>query len=179
MKIRKVLKIFEWVVFLILFVLVLLVLSPLLPTKEYISTHIVSTGSMEPAINTGSIAFSTLKSEEINKGDIIVFSSPENSEITIIHRVKDIQGEEYITKGDNNESEDNWTVFQSNIKGEVLFSISYLGYAVEWMKTTTGFITLLVLPGLILAILQFIKIREGINDEVEKRTTEELTKRNI
>lgn len=173
---KGILKIIEWTIFLLLIFILFLVASPLLPTKEYVSTHIVSTGSMEPTISAGSIVFSSLKTDEINRGDIIVFESPDNPDITIIHRVINIQGEEYITKGDNNQSEDNWEVSQFNIKGKYILHIPYLGHAVEWMKTPIGFTTLLILPTLIFLISQIKKIKEGINEEVERRTKQEIEK---
>lgn len=174
--IKGILKIIEWGIFLLLLFVLFLVASPLLPTNEYVSTHIVSTGSMEPTIQAGSVVFSTLKTEEINRGDIIVFTSPSNQEITVIHRVKNITEEGYITKGDNNKSEDKWIVSSSNIKGKVVFDLPYLGYAVDWIKTPIGFVTLLILPALIFLISQIRRIREGINEEVEKRTKEEVEK---
>lgn len=176
---KKLLKLIEWIIFILLILILLLVASPLLPTKKYVSTHVVSTGSMEPTIKAGSVVLSSLEIEEINRGDIIVFTSPENEEITIVHRVMDIENNEYFTKGDNNENDDDWTVFKDNIKGKVFLTIPYLGYAIEWMKTPLGFITILVLPALLL-IISFIKrIKDGINDEVEKRTKEEIIKRNL
>ena len=176
---KQIFKILEWIIFLTLIFILFLVASPLLPTKTYISTHVVSTGSMEPEIITGSVVFSTLKSEEVNKGDIVVFKSPDNQEITVIHRVKDINGDEYTTKGDNNENEDSWTLFKSNILGTVIFTIPYLGYAIDFMKTPLGFGLVLGIPALIL-IISFIKrIKEGINEEVEKRTEEEIFKHKI
>ena len=134
---------------------------------------------MEPEIMTGSVVFSTLKNEEVNKGDIVVFKSPDNEEITVIHRVMDINGEEYTTKGDNNENEDSWVLFKSNILGTVIFTIPYLGYVIDFMKTPLGFGLVLGIPALIL-IISFIKrIKDGINDEVEKRTEEEVFKHKI
>lgn len=170
--IKILIRILEWSVFIFLTIILFFVASLLLPTKEYVSTHIVSTGSMEPTISAGSIVFSTLKSEEINRGDIIVFNSPDNPDISIIHRVKNIEGEEYTTKGDSNKTEDNWIVFPSNITGKVIFSIPYLGYAVEWMKTPIGFTVVLIIPALFIAYTQYRKIKEGIDEEVEKRVEE-------
>ncbi len=177
--IKKIFKLIEWIIFLTLIFILFLVASPLLPTKTYISTHVVSTGSMEPEIMTGSVVFSTLKNEEVNKGDIVVFKSPDNEEITVIHRVMDINGEEYTTKGDNNENKDSWVLFKSNILGTVIFTIPYLGYVIDFMKTPLGFGLVLGIPALIL-IISFIKrIKDGINDEVEKRTEEEVFKHKI
>ncbi len=177
--IKKIFKLIEWIIFLTLIFILFLVASPLLPTKTYISTHVVSTGSMEPEIMAGSVVFSTLKNDEVNKGDIVVFKSPDNEEITVIHRVMDINRDEYTTKGDNNENEDSWVLFKSNILGTVIFTIPYLGYVIDFMKTPLGFGLVLGIPALIL-ILSFIKrIKDGINDEVKKKTEEEIFKHRI
>ena len=165
---KNILKLLEWLLFITLIIILFLVASPLLPTKNYISTHVVSTGSMEPEIKTGSIVFSTLQNQEINKGDIIVFTSPDNQEITIIHRVMDIEKEEYTTKGDNNDSEDDWTVYKEDIKGEVIFKVPYIGYLIQYMKTPIGFAVVLGIPALILILSLIKKIKEGINEEVDK-----------
>lgn len=169
--ITKIIKIFEWIIFILLLLVLVLVASPLLPTKQYLSTHVILTGSMEPKIKAGSIVFSSLKKDNLDLNDIIVFQSPENTEVNIIHRVSRIEGDQYFTKGDNNESEDTWTVFKDQIKGEVLLSIPYMGYVIDWMKTPFGFITILVLPAIFFSISQIRKIKEGINEEVEKRTS--------
>lgn len=131
---------------------------------------------MEPAIKTGSIVFSTLQSEEINRGDIIVFQSPEDSKISVIHRVRDIEDDKYTTKGDNNEKKDDWTVFKSNILGKVFFTIPYVGYLIDWMKTPLGFGVMFGIPALFLIISQIKKIKEGINDEVDRKTKIEVEK---
>ena len=176
---KNILKLLEWLLFITLIIILFLVASPLLPTKNYISTHVVSTGSMEPAIKTGSIVFSTLQNQEINKGDIIVFTSPDNKEITVIHRVMDIEENEYTTKGDNNENKDSWVVFKDDIKGEVIFSLPYIGYVIDFMKSPIGFGISIGIPALILILTFIKKIKDGINEEVDKRTKEEILKEKI
>jgi len=172
----SILKLIEWIIFLTLIVILLLVASPLLPTKEYISTHVVSTGSMEPEIMTGSVVFSSLETDEINPGDIIVFKSPQNKEVTVVHRVMEINDGEYVTKGDNNENNDDWVVSDDDILGSVVFTVPYLGYAIEFLKTPLGFGLGVGIPALILIIAFIKKIRDGINDKVREKTEEEITK---
>jgi signal peptidase I len=176
---KKLLRITEWIVFICLIVILFLIASPLLPTSKYISTHVVPTGSMEPTIKTGSIVFSMQK-ELLENGDIIIFTSPEDNEVTIIHRIIDIKSEDstniYTTKGDNNEKEDRWVVTDTEVKGEMLFSVPYLGHLVAWLKTTNGFITILIVPALLFAIFQIRKIKEGIDEEVQRRTKIEVEK---
>jgi len=175
----SILKLIEWIIFFSMIIVLLLVASPLLPTKEYVSSHVVSTGSMEPEIMTGSVVFSSLEIDEINPGDIIVFKSPQNQDNTIVHRVMDIKDGEYITKGDNNDNADDWVVFKEDILGKVAFNIPYLGYAIEFLKTPLGFALGVGIPALILIIGFVKKIRDGIQDEVKKKTEEEVTKKKL
>lgn len=176
MNIKKIVKVIEWIIFIFLIGILFLVLSPLLPTKQYISTYVISTGSMEPTISTGSVVFTT-QQDTYEIGDIVAFESPTNSDITVIHRISDIQNNEYITKGDNNDSADNWSISKENIKGKMIWEIPFLGNVIEWMKTPIGFAILLGIPSLLIAIIQIRKIKDGINEEVEKRTSEEVAKR--
>ncbi len=178
--IKRIFKIFEWIFFALLLCLLLLVVSPLLPTKDYISTYVVLSGSMEPTIKTGSIIFIT-NGKQFNKDDIIAFTSPLDIETTIIHRierVEEIEGTtQFSTKGDNNKEEDNWKIEKSEIKGKMICTIPYLGYAIDWLKTPLGFGILLGLPAVLLIISQIQRIREGINEEVQQKLEKELMKR--
>ncbi len=66
----------------------------------------VVSGSMEPEIPVGSIAFvKEAPPEEIREGDVIAFYREDS---TVIHRVTDVSPErrEFITKGDANAGED-------------------------------------------------------------------------
>ena len=60
---------------------------------------IVVSGSMEPEITTGSMAFIDGDLKEPDIGDIIAYRTGKN---TVTHRVIEEKGEGYITKGDAN-----------------------------------------------------------------------------
>lgn len=172
------LKIIEWTIFVILIIILFLVASPILPTKNSISTHAVVTGSMEPEIRTGSVVFSHMGTDKLKVGDVIVFTSPENQNVTVVHRIVDVDEDgNFITKGDNNDKNDNWTVFSENVVGEVFFTIPYIGYLIDWLHTPIGFIVLIVLPAILVVISQIKKIRDGINEEVHKKVQDEMDKK--
>ena len=73
--------------------------------------------SMEPTISDGSLIVYT-QYAEIEESDIIVFTKQEN---LIGHRVIDIEGENYITKGDNNDTIDRGKVTPSEVKGKIIY----------------------------------------------------------
>jgi signal peptidase len=176
---KKIVSLFEWLIFALLVFLAFVVMSPMLPTKKFLLTYIVSSGSMEPTIQTGSIAFvKPVEKKEIKKGDIITFLSPKDQKLTILHRVFKIKNTKNVlsfeTKGDNNNAEDNWEVPAVNLQGRYLFSVPLLGHIAALMKKPLGFILMIGVPALFLIILQIKTIRDGINEEVEKRTKKAL-----
>ncbi|MBE6138943.1 MAG: signal peptidase I [Firmicutes bacterium] len=95
---------------------------------KYGSIAILS-NSMQPLYSKGdTIVYKKLNEEEkdnLNIGDIIVYY--DKNENTIIHRIVNIQDNGIITKGDNNENNDNQIVKLSDIKGKYIFHIKYLG----------------------------------------------------
>ncbi|KKT34914.1 MAG: Fibronectin type III domain-containing protein [Candidatus Gottesmanbacteria bacterium GW2011_GWB1_44_11c] len=178
---RTIGKILEWMVFGMLIILYLIVLSPNLPTKKYVSTYIVQTGSMEPTIHTGSIALiRQINADQIKKGDIIIFTSPKDPNQTILHRVFEVKQKdkniEFEMKGDNNTAPDNWMIPAVSIKGICFSTIPFLGHPAAFLKTQKGFIILIGIPALFLIILQIKKIREGIDEEVQRRIHKQIKK---
>jgi signal peptidase I len=174
-------KIIEWSLFLALIVIFFIVISPLLPTKDYLATYVVSTGSMEPNLPAGSIIFTQkIEPSAITLGDIIAFTSPQSTDQTIVHRVATIlkEGESigFITKGDRNQSADPWTVYGTHVKGKTVYYLPYLGHLINYLKTPQGFILGLGIPTLFIIALEIKKIREGIKEEIDRKTKEHLEK---
>lgn len=97
-----------------------------------IRADIVMSGSMEPALKTGSLVFTNTHEKEPETGEIITFQVG-NSRVT--HRLIRIEKGCYVTKGDSNDWEDSSLVYRDQMIGTVLFSIPYLGYAAAFLKT--------------------------------------------
>jgi signal peptidase len=127
----------------------------------------VLSGSMEPAIPTGSILVSrTVASDSINVGDIITFSGSGKGRF-ITHRVTAIErtnGIVFTTKGDANNAEDPYPVPAENVVGKVLVHIPFLGFLFSFVKTPFGMILTLVLPGLFIIGLELREIWHGLDD---------------
>lgn len=97
---------------------------------------VIGSGSMTGTINKGdAIVYNTYKNQDINEGDIIVFTK---DEMQVVHRVVDIRlvnGEyRYYTKGDYNSEIDDGHVTKDKIKGIVKFKIKYVGYPTLWLR---------------------------------------------
>lgn len=110
----------------------------------------VLSGSMEPEIQTGSIILNKkTNSETLKEGDVVTFLTEEN--ILVTHRIIEVVGNEYITKGDNNSGKDVQPILPQNITGKYTgITIPYVGYVLNFANTNVGSALLLVLPGLYL-----------------------------
>lgn len=117
---------------------------------------VVVSGSMEPAIMTGSLCFidySDNSDKDVAVGDIVAYKA---GNITVTHRIIDVTSDGYITKGDNNDTADISPVTQEQIKGTYKFSIPNIGY---WIKD----VRVIVIAGMlfILFILSGAFIKKG------------------
>jgi signal peptidase len=113
--------------------------------------QVVLSGSMEPALPLGSVAFVEPKSgEEVQTGDMLTFRNPDGTELVVTHRVTEVvRGEgglAFKTKGDANEAEDSWLVPAANVVGTVKWHVHYLGYITDKVRTPAGFLLLIGLP---------------------------------
>jgi signal peptidase len=133
----------------------------------------VESGSMEPAIKSGSVILVLPKNQTVispldtlpkfQKGEVITFLAGRE---TITHRITEIVKSEgkifYKTKGDANKGEDVGKVAEENVLGKVVFSLPYLGFLVSFAKTQAGFIFLIVIPATIIVWSEILNIREEI-----------------
>lgn len=126
----------------VLLVLVILLCIPAtVPKLMGYKVYTVITGSMEPAIPTGSLVLIHEKAPEtIETGEVIAFYSNIDTGSIITHRVvtnKTVSGE-FITKGDANAAEDMLPVAYDNVIGVVKLSVPYLGQIMSMLATNMG-----------------------------------------
>lgn len=103
-------------------------------------TVAVYSGSMEPELHVGSLAFvKPVESADVRVGDVITFQDPRTRDRLITHRVVKRfvhKGElVYRTKGDANTSVDPWTIALPGTVGRTTFDIPVVGYALVYAKT--------------------------------------------
>ena len=109
---------------------------------------IVLSGSMETQISAGDIVVvKEIDTNELKKGDIIAFK---DGNIVITHRideVTEIDGKtQYITKGDNNNTQDIGYVLPEQVEGVFKFKIARLGNIAMFIQTPLGMIVCLSIP---------------------------------
>ena len=120
---------------------------------------IVLSGSMESEIYSGDIVVvKEVNANTLGVGDVIAFKS---GDIVITHRIKEIIQEDgitkYITKGDNNNTQDTDYVLQENVEGVYQFKISNLGNLAMFVQTPMGMLVCLSIPILLLVLVQMIE----------------------
>ena len=152
--------------FYIAFVVVLLsvaalFLSSLLPIPGNIKVKIVKSGSMEPAIKTGSIVVVKPASAYVI-GDIITFGQDTRTRIPTTHRITAMRDDgstvTYTVKGDANEEADPDIVSKDSVLGRVILSIPYAGYILDFARHPIGFTLLIGIPAGIIVIDETLRI---------------------
>lgn len=131
-----------------------------------IEPFVVESGSMQPAIETGSLSFVNKKAkyESIRPQDIIAFKVKDTG-IKVTHRVISVSEEGMETKGDANEVSDGISTTRENYIGKTIFSIPKIGYIVKILQTPRGKVIL----GTVIIVLVFTGIL--IEDPKKKKST--------
>lgn len=90
---------------------------------------IITSGSMEPEISSGELIVIS-KEKQYIKDDIITYIDKDNSFVT--HRIVNIDENNFISKGDFNDVEDE-SNSNLNIKGKVIYHSKILGFFVFYI----------------------------------------------
>ena len=125
----------------LLLILVLVCIPLTVPRFFGVRIYSVISGSMEPAIPTGSLLYITeAQPEEIKEEEVIAFYGVKDAASIITHRVIEnrvVMGE-FITKGDANQTQDMNPVPYDNFIGKVACTIPKAGKAAELFTSLEG-----------------------------------------
>lgn len=97
----------------------------------------IATGSMKPNINKGDVVIieKTSNYESIKVGNVLAYKYDDK---IIVHRIINIIEEKgkyyFYTKGDNNNSEDNFVIYEDMIVGVVNIKLPFIGYPTVWFN---------------------------------------------
>ena len=166
--ISKLFKIIYYLFFAFVIVIGILLIVSVFPITGNFKFLIVQSGSMEPTIKLGSVLM-VKPAKDYKIGDIITFKNPKKPKELISHRIVNIENSEnkifYTTKGDANEDPDTEKVAKDEVFGKVLFSVPYLGYAVDFAKKPIGFALIIIIPA---AVVIFDEAK-NIWQEIKKK----------
>lgn len=172
-RIRKLVYIF---LVIILYNIVLLYMSYIdkfdTPSFYIYKAYVITTNSMEPELKKDDVVvIKKAKADNLKQGDIVTFK--QNGE-TITHRIVQIDdiedGKLYITKGDNNNVQDEQGLRFDQIEGKLVIKIPQLGKMVASFKN--GIIIVLVLLISAIIYLNRITAKERSNIRRAKKKLE-------
>jgi len=173
--IKKAKKISYWVILGLLLAVLIFVLFPLLPIDNNYSLKMVLSGSMGPAIKTGSIvavkpAHSASSGQADYKiGDVITFKKGQGEENILTHRIIGQTEQGFITQGDANNVADASPVKEEAILGKVVFAVPYAAYAANFARSKFGLILLILIPALLIIGGEARKIFQEVQKMQQKK----------
>jgi signal peptidase I len=125
--------------------------------------YTVLSGSMEPAIGTGDVVVvKRMRPAGARVGDVVTFSDPKRTGRLITHRVRSAHARgdqiDFVTKGDANNNVERWRVARSGVISRVQYRVPEVGRLALFTRTRTGLLALVLLPLLVLAIHDIVRI---------------------
>lgn len=127
----------------------------------------VLSGSMEPNIHVGAIAYDKdVDPEELQVDDVVTYQLSDGTLVT--HRITAIDEENktITTKGDANESEDAAPVAFENVVGKYEFNIPYLGYISIYGKTPLG---MAVICGVLVVMILLNFLPDALSEDKDQK----------
>lgn len=139
---------------------------------------VVMSGSMEPKIKTGSIVV-VKPQKEYQEGEIVTFNDSDKPNLSVTHRIFSVKEENdtkvFTTKGDANKSPDINEIRKGQILGKEILAIPYIGYIINFTKTQTGLILVIVIPAVIIIYNEFMNIKNEALRLIQERKKRKLT----
>lgn len=119
-------------IFRIIYILLIIYLLIFVPSLWGQKPLVIISGSMEPTLKVGGVLYyEKINIDELDEGDILVYQANEH---IISHRIVDIIEDDFITKGDKNNSIDNYLVSSNQVLGKgTNWSIPFIGYYADYI----------------------------------------------
>jgi len=176
-KFKKIGNVFYWIVIAVLLFIALGTTLSVYEAPGGFRMFVIMSGSMEPKIKTGSVVLVQRKTEYKENNIITFLKNPSDNlkdiKSTVTHRILEVHDDEgratFTTKGDDNDTPDHEMVTERQVLGKVLFSIPFVGRAIAFTKTQTGFMLLIVIPAVLLIYNEILNIKKEIGKMLKKK----------
>ena len=134
--------------------------------------YTVLSDSMKDEFRTGDLVVCRrVDPASLQAGDIITFQSIEPGDHygeVVTHAIREVTDYEgataFVTYGTANETDDPYPVPADRVLGQYWFRLPGAGYAVLFLKSTAGYITLIFLPFLLLLLLQGVRFVRQVRE---------------
>ncbi|MDD2435192.1 MAG: signal peptidase I [Bacilli bacterium] len=177
-KFRKILPILQALVVIVLTIFVISTLiQKLVPNNPSVfgfRTYSIISSSMEPILSIGDIILvKETNPHKIKVGDVITYEGMNGDLIgkKITHRVEGITTENdrvvFYTKGSNNTTNDP-IVYENQVYGKMVYKFKFFSLINVLMKSTYGFILLVIIP---LGLIYINEVKELIKEIKRRKKT--------
>ncbi len=126
--------------------------------------YIVLSDSMRDTFQVGDISVSkAVDPATLEPGDIVTFTSidPDHYGEVVTHKIREITTYEgqpaFVTYGTTTGEDDAYPAPFDQVVGEYVFCVPKLGYFFQFLKTPAGYVTVILLPFLVLIGLQIVR----------------------
>ena len=140
-------------------IIILIIIVTIYVTSDVRFLTVTGT-SMNPRITQDDIVIvvpADIKSLEI--GDIITYKlNMGKNRYLFTHRIVGMDNGIIKTRGDNMPETDGYSVMYEDVVGKVIAEIPYIGYMIRFSHTTIGYLTLILIPSIILIVIEIKKI---------------------
>ena len=126
--------------------------------------YIVLSDSMRYTFQVGDISVSkAVDPATLEPGDIVTFTSidPDHYGEVVTHKIREITTYEgqpaFVTYGTTTGEDDAYPAPFDQVVGEYVFRVPKLGYFFQFLKTPAGYVTVILLPFLVLIGLQIVR----------------------
>lgn len=146
----------------ILGVVAVLAVAVLIPRLAGATPYTVLTGSMKPDLPPGTlVVVKPVDDQDIGIGSVITYQLESGKSTVVTHRVvsQGVNGKgetTFTTQGDANDTADEKPVRPVQVKGEVWYSVPYLGYANNWLNGKERQMAVYVVAALLLGYAAFM-----------------------
>jgi len=128
-------------------------------------SYVIYSGSMGPTVKVGSLLLTRpVDVDALRVGDVITYRSPGNH-TTLTHRIVGMRQQDgewiFETKGDASLEPDPREVILRSQVSKMAFDIPYLGYVVDFAKSTQGVVLFLLVPAAGLVLIYILKVRKA------------------
>ena len=154
----------RWAVNALCLLVMLLALAFLLPAMFGLQRYVITGGSMDGTYDLGSVVFAeTVPVEDLRVGDVITYVPPAESGIDslVTHRIVEIDGTTFRTRGDANPDVDPWTFeLTAANQARATASLPYLGFLFIALGDRSTRIALIGIPAGIIALASLVELAQ-------------------
>jgi len=138
----------------------------LIPAALGLQRYAIAGGSMSGTYDVGSLVFEeVVPVEDLEVGDVITYVPPAGSGIDnlVTHRIVEIKGSSFRTKGDANPDVDPWTFeLTAATQARVRWHVPFAGYPFLALQDRSVRMLLIGLPAGLIALLSLRELVRGL-----------------